>query len=300
MSRSITVSACAKVNYTLDVLSLRPDGFHGIASVMQTVSLADTITITAWGKPGIALECIDPDIPADDRNLAWRAAEAALREANREEGLRIQIEKRIPSQAGLGGGSSDAAHTLLAVDRLLGLRISKDRMAALAAGLGSDVPFFLTGGTAVARGRGEVITPLQDGPPLWFVIVKPPEDVSTGSAYGALDAIPDRQSARSTRKMEEALLAGDVDRVIARMTNDFEQAIFAEHSAIALLHDEFLMARARNARLCGSGSAVFGVTTDEPSARDVARIMRLKYQEVHVCRALTRDESLTSRSEEPD
>jgi 4-diphosphocytidyl-2-C-methyl-D-erythritol kinase len=298
LQSSITVDSYAKVNYTLDVLSLRTDGYHGIASVMQAISLADTITITVREKPGIVVECSDTDIPSDDRNLAWRAADAALAEAGSSAGLHIGIEKRIPSQAGLGGGSSNAAYTLLAVNRLLELDIPRTRMAELAAGLGSDVPFFLTGGTATARGRGEILTPLADGPPLWFVVVKPEQCVSTAWAYTALDAIPDRLSARATRKMEEILVAGDVDRIISRMTNDFEEVIFAEHRSIGLLHDEFLMARARNARLCGSGAAVFGVATDEPSAKEIARIMRLKYPDLQVCRAISRVESLSLGTEE--
>lgn len=298
MLRSITVNSFAKVNYTLDVLSPRADGYHGIASVMQAISVADTIRISRTETNSITLQCSDPAIPADNTNLAWRAAEAVLREAGVSAGIRIDIEKRIPSQAGLGGGSSNAAYTLLAVDKLLGLNIPPERLKDLASRLGSDVPFFLTGGTAAVRGRGEVLSPLPDGPPLWLAIIKPQQSVSTAWAYGALDAIPDRLSARATRKMEEVLAGGEVDRIISRMTNDFEQVIFAEYPPIALLHDEFLMARARNARLCGSGSAVFGVTTDDASANEIARIMRLKYDRVFVCRTLTRAECFEPVAEE--
>lgn len=298
MLSSITVHSFAKVNYTLDVLSPCSDGYHGIASVMQAISLADIIRITRTDTGSISIECSNAIVPADSTNLAWRAAEAALQEAGVSAGLHIQIEKQLPSQAGLGGGSSNAAYTLLAVNRLLGLNIPPDRLKVLASSLGSDVPFFLTGGTAAARGRGEILTPLPDGPPLWFVIVKPDQNVSTGWAYGALDAISDRLSARATRKLEDILAGGDVDRIISRMTNDFEQVIFAEYPPIAMLHDEFLMARARNSRLCGSGSSVFGVTTDEASANEIARIMRLKYDRVFVCRALSRAECFEPLAEE--
>lgn len=289
---SLTIPSYAKVNYTLDVLSPRPDGYHNLASVMQTIDLSDTITLTRQDEPGIVLECATEGIPTDSSNLAWRAAAASLQEAGWTEGLHIRLEKRIPSQAGLGGGSSNAAYTLLGVNHLLELNLDSPTLKRLAASLGSDVPFFLTGGTASVRGRGEILTPLPDGPQLWFVLVKPEASVSTGWAYGALDAIPDRSSARATRRMEEALQEADAERVVARMTNDFEQAIFPHSMPIMLLHDDFLMARARNSRLCGSGATVFGVCFTQKEAEETARIMRLKYSEVHLCRSLTRGEAL--------
>jgi len=291
VSRSITVTAWAKVNYTLDVLSRRPDGFHNLASVMQTVSLGDRISVERAGAAGITLECDDPGLPADESNLAWRAARAALGAAGVDAGLHIRLEKRIPVQAGLGGGSTDAAAVLRATDRLLGLGLGSLRLADIAASLGSDIPFFLTGGTAVVRGRGEAVAPLPDGPALWFVIVKPEVSVSTARAYAALDALPDRVSARATRRMEEALREGDADRVVARMANDFEAAV-TEHPGIVALMDDLLMARARNARLCGSGSAVFGVAMGRAEAEEIARIARLKHARVHVCRAISRAESV--------
>lgn len=292
MNETLTLASYAKVNYTLDVLGPRSDGYHSLASVMQTISLADTLTLTRRAESGIQIECDAPDVPADRTNLAYRAAEAALNAAGRADGLRLRLTKRIPAQAGLGGGSSNAACALRGVNALLELGLSDARLRELAAGLGSDVPFFLVGGTAAVRGRGEILTPLPDGPPLWFVIVKPDINVPTPWAYAALDAIPDRVSARATRRMEEALRSGDVERVVARMTNDFEQVVFQEHLSIALLHDELLMARAKNARLCGSGAAVFGVACDRAGAEEVARILRLKYPRVFVCRALSRAESL--------
>src|SRR5439155_268168 len=157
------------------------------------------------GGSGIALECDAPDVPADETNLAYRAAAAVLEAANRSKGVIIRLNKRIPSHAGLGGGSADAAYTLLGMDRLFALGLTSERLSEMAAELGSDVPFFLTGGTASARGRGEKLSLLPDGPPFWFVIVKPDACVSTAWAYQALDAIPQRSSARATRDMEALL-----------------------------------------------------------------------------------------------
>jgi 4-diphosphocytidyl-2-C-methyl-D-erythritol kinase len=293
LNRTITIPSYAKVNYTLDILSKRPDGFHNLASVMQAISLYDTITLTARYGAGIELTTDALDVPTDETNLAYGAAQAILEASGHGAGLGIHLAKRIPAEAGLGGGSSNAAYTLLGVNRLLGLGLTGEALQSLASSLGSDVPFFLTGGTAVARGRGESLTALPDGPPLWFVIVKPDINVSTAWAYNALDSISDRSSARATRRMEEALREGDPDRIISRMTNDFEQAILGEHLTIALLHDEFLMARAQSSRLCGSGSAVFGVARNRKQAEEIARVMRLKYADVHVCHALSRTESLS-------
>jgi 4-diphosphocytidyl-2-C-methyl-D-erythritol kinase len=291
VSDTLHIFSYAKLNYTLDILSRRPDGYHNLASVMQVVSLADEIELTHSPQPGVTLECDMPGIPTDENNLAYRAASLVLRAANSNAGIHIALRKRIPPQAGLGGGSSNAAYILRGVNAWLGLGLSEEQLHPLAKTLGSDVPFFLVGGTAVVRGRGEWVRPLPDGPPLWFVVVKPPENISTAWAYAALDALPERISARATRSMEEILQSGSIERVVARMTNDFEQVVLAEHLPIALLHDDLLMARARNARLCGSGSAVFGVALSEAEAQSIARLMRRKYSEVYVCRALTRAES---------
>jgi 4-diphosphocytidyl-2-C-methyl-D-erythritol kinase len=288
----------AKVNYTLDVLSRRSDGYHNIATVMQTVSIADSVVLARRPSPGIEITCDAPGVPSDGSNLAYRAAEAALALARRSDGVSIAITKRIPTEAGLGGGSSNAAAVLRGINALLGLGLSHDAMMRAGMELGSDVPFFVTGGTAAVRGRGESVTALADGPPLWFVVVKPPEGVSTAWAYAALDALPGRGSARATRSMEAALDQGHPDGVIARMTNDFERVVCEDNMRIALLQDELIMARARAARLCGSGSAVFGVTQGEADASEVARVMRLKYGDAYVCRAIPRAEALRIESAE--
>ena len=291
--RAVKLAAYAKVNFTLDVLSRRPDGFHSIATLMQTVSLADEVTLSRIGSDGIRLECNDSRIPTGEENLAARAARALLISSGTEPtGIRIVLDKRIPAQAGLGGGSSDAAAVLRGLNALLGLNHSTGSLAEIGASLGSDVPFFLHGGTASCRGKGEQVTPRPDAPELWFVIVKPELNISTAEAYRALDAVSDRASARGTRRMEEIVESGDRGRIIARMTNDFEQVVLAENMAIALLQDEMMMARARNARLCGSGSAVFGVAESRSEAEEIARIMRLKYSEVFVCRSVGREQAV--------
>jgi len=274
------------------VLSLRPDGFHGIATVMQAVSLGDAVTVSLFSGRGITFDCDDPSVPANEDNLVYRAAEALLDATGATTGIHIRLQKRIPSQAGLGGGSSDAAATLRGVNELLKLGLSTRELSGMAAELGSDIPFFLHGGTAACRGKGEIVTELPDPPPLWFVIVKPELNVSTVEAYRSLDWLPERTSARATRSMEEILETGDIERITSRMTNDFEQVVLTAHLSLAALQDDLRMARARNARLCGSGSAVFGVAWTQEEAAEVARLMRLKYDRVFICRSLTRAESM--------
>jgi 4-diphosphocytidyl-2-C-methyl-D-erythritol kinase len=289
---SISLPAFAKVNLTLDVLSKRPDGYHSLVTVFQAISLADQLVLSMNEEPGIKLVVHGDSAPADETNLAYRAAAAAIHAVNREtSGLRIDLTKNVPSQAGLGGGSSDAATALAGTNELLKLGLSDGQLMEIAAELGSDVAFFLSGGTASARGRGEALSPLPDCPPIWLVVVKPDVSVSTAWAYGQLAAIPNRVSARGTKRMEEAVQAGEMEHVIARMTNDFEAALLEQISELAALHDDLRMARARNARLCGSGSAMFGACYTEAEANETARLLRTKYANVWICRTLGRNES---------
>ncbi len=289
----LLLHAYAKINLTLDVFSKRADGYHSIASVMQSISLHDTLTLTRSAAPGIVLTCDAPAdfaVPTDESNLAFRAVKIALDAAQwrGEGGVAIHLEKKIPAQAGMGGGSSDAAAALVGVNRLLNLGLDEQKMRGLAASLGSDVPFFLLGGAAAARGRGEILTPLPDIEPFWLVVVKPDAGVSTGWAYDQLDADPNRASHRATKRFEEALQSGDRDRLIQWQSNDFELPVFAHYPDLAWLHDELRMAGAVTAHLCGSGSAIYGVAESEAQARKIASLMQAKYPRVYVAQTLSR------------
>lgn len=290
----VKVRAFAKINLTLDVFSKRADGYHGVASVMQSISIHDEITLGQSRAPGFQLTCDGPEsagVPLDDTNLVVRAVKAALEAAGKSEsGIAIHLTKNSPSQAGLGGGSSDAAASLVGIDALLNLQLPKATLHKLAASLGSDVPFFLLGGTVVARGRGEQLTVSpHEAPPLWLVVVKPEDNVSTGWAYGELDANPERSSNRGTKRMEEALASGEdrFDLVVSRMCNDFELPVFSHFPRLAWLTDELRMAGAQTARLCGSGSAIFGVATTEADAHRIAKLLQGRYPKTFVARTLT-------------
>ncbi len=296
---TFTVRAYAKINLTLDVFSKRADGYHGIASVMQTIGLSDAIRLAVSDGEGIAFSCESPaaiPVPNDPANLVYRAAEALI-DASREsgkpipKGVSLHLEKSVPAQAGLGGGSSDAAATLVGLNALCEWGWSDKELIAFAARLGSDIPFFILGGTVVARGRGEILTPLPDAPPLWLVVVKPDVGVSTAWAYNALDSIEERSSHRATKRMEEALAQNDRGRLISVQSNDFERVVFEEFKELVWLQDELIMAGALTAHLCGSGSAVYGVVKSEEEAQRITRLLRPKYPLTFATRTLMRMEA---------
>ncbi len=273
---SVTRRAYAKINLTLDVGPRRPDGYHDIRSIMQTLALHDTLTVTRTPtRPGVVLEVLGDEaagIPDDASNLVHQAAvrlqkTAAARGTLTAEtsGLHLILEKRIPSQAGMGGGSSDAASALLAVASLLDLHFSLRRLTELAATLGADVPFFLDGGTALVEGLGEQITLLPPIAPFDVVVVKPPVGVSTALAYGALDALTSREEGTAT----EEWLSGSNS-----LANDFERVILPASPEVARAYsvlnwtDE--TGESFRPRLCGSGAALFCPASSEAAARRLA------------------------------
>ena len=260
---SCVEKAYAKVNLTLAVGEKRPDGYHEVVSVMQRVSLHDTLTAERTAS-GISLTCSDPALPAGEENLAHRAASLFFRETGIAGGAALTLEKRIPSQAGLGGGSSDAASALLALRKLYAPALSDTELETMAAALGSDVPFFIRGGTQLAIGRGEVLSPL---PPLtdgWFVIVKPAESFSTPAMYRRLDE-PGSVLVRNSRYMQDAVAANNVHAVAAELHNSFERVV-PKGSSLRIIKDALRARGALGTLLSGSGSAVFGLFDDREAA----------------------------------
>lgn len=234
----MTLQSYAKINWSLRITGRRADGFHDLETVFQTISLHDTLTITPADRASVT--CSDPTIPTDESNLALRAALAVG-----EHRVAIHIEKRIPAGGGLGGGSSNAAATLIALGR-------PDPDIALS--LGSDVPFFLVGGTAYATGRGEVLTPLPPMAGIPLLLVLPEERVMTKEAF-----------ARITRYSQP--LGIDAYRDFANFTNDFEEPVFAMLPRLRELKQRLLDAGARWAGMSGSGSTIVGAF-DSAEARD--------------------------------
>jgi len=285
MTDTITQRACAKINLTLDVLGQRPDGYHDIRSIMQTIALHDTLVVTHTpNNPGVQLT-VDGDearrVPTDTSNIVHKAAVrmqkiAAARGAlsPQSSGIHLHLSKHIPSQAGLGGGSSDAAAALRALNTLFDLRLSLPRLTKIAQSLGADVPFFLSGGTALVEGLGERVTRLSPLYSPWpLVIVKPAVGMSTPAAYAALDALPGRRPGTATgtwlgrRPVSEVLTA-----------NDFEPIVLAAlppvQRAFDLLTQTTESRKGFTPRLCGSGSALFCRQPDDVSACAAADALR--------------------------
>lgn len=262
--KPVTTRAHAKVNLDLRVLGARPDGYHELRTVFQSVELHDTLVCAQRSGP-FALVCNAPGVPLDSRNLVWGAAAALWTALGREGEPRetlVTIRKEIPMQAGLGGGSADAAAALLGLGRLWG-GATPEMVRELAAGLGADVPFFLAGGTALGLGRGEEIYPLVDLPPHWVVIVMPPYGVSTAEAYAWYDE--DRAAGlREPRELQ--MLPVPWPTRAAQMINDLEPPVVRRHPEIGAFKTALREAGAIAAAMSGSGSAVFGLFRSRTAA----------------------------------
>jgi 4-diphosphocytidyl-2-C-methyl-D-erythritol kinase len=273
MTRLERNSSC-KVNLLLNILGKRPDGFHEVETLMHPVPLYDTLGFERTESGRVQLTCSHPGLPADFSNLVWRAAAAFLQTAGVRTGIRIHLEKRLPLAAGLGGGSGNAAVTLLALNELLDHPLSSEQMWALAATLGSDVPFFLQNRPALATGRGEQITPLDWFPALqrmFLLLIHPGFGVSTVWAYNALARFPEALDGKRGRAQElvSALRQPCFKPAASLLYNALEAPVLRKHP-ILQLYQEFLRERGALATLMsGSGSTTFALLQDEATARDL-------------------------------
>lgn len=276
--------AFAKLNLTLDVLDKRQDGYHDIQSVMQTISIRDDIEIDVdTGKPW-ELQCTNEKVPCDETNLAWKAARVFCETMKIDpNGISIRIHKRIPMEAGLGGGSADAAAVLRALNRHYGNPLSIFALAELGAQIGSDVPFCTICGTAMVEGRGERVRKLPDMPDCCFVVCKPPFASSTPELYGKIDSVgiakrPDN------RAMESALLAADLGLVAENVFNVFDPVVTAEHLELNYIKSIFNSYGSVAQQLTGSGSAVFAIVPDFEFAAVICSMLKDNYPEVYIAK----------------
>jgi 4-diphosphocytidyl-2-C-methyl-D-erythritol kinase len=266
---ALILPAFAKINLDLRILGARPDGFHDLRTIFQSLALHDVMTFTARTGP-FAIHCDHPDIPTDGRNLIWRAASllwrAAGRRGDRPRDAVVDLRKRIPAEAGLGGGSANAAMAILGLARTWQLDVDGPTVSRLAAGVGADVPFFLAGGTALGLGRGDDIYPLVDLPRTHVVLVRPQFGVSTAEAYGWYDDEPRRRRREPLRRpLPESWPAWAVT-----LRNDLEPAVTRHHPTIGRIRQALLDAGAVVAAMSGSGSTVFGLFERLDAARRTA------------------------------
>lgn len=257
---SLTLLAPAKVNYLLDVIRRRPDGYHDLRMVMQRVNLCDEITITLKKSPGISVCCEKSGVPDGPGNIAWKAAHVLLELSNGSQGAEISIVKNIPVAAGLGGGSSDAATVLMGMNELLGLGLSDQRLMEIGVTLGADVPFFIFKKTALAEGIGEALSAMPEMPAAWILLVNPGVHVSTAWVYKNLQL---------TNKGELNKLPvsyRDLNDVCSIFSNDLESVTIPAFPIIAEIKSSMLRCGALGAMMSGSGPTVFGLYRDKKTA----------------------------------
>ena len=268
MKRSVRLPAFAKINLGLRVLGRRPDGYHELRTIFQTISLHDTLSLSVVSSPHIHLETNDPSLPCGEQNLVYRALESIRAEIGLAGGFRARLTKTIPVARGLGGGSSDAAAALIGALRLSGKKVPLDRLMEIAASLGADVPFFLFGGRALAVNRGDEIYPLSDPPKNTIVVVSPRGiGVSTKDAYQWVSQeLTNRAKAPNIWEFC-ALCWSRSDE----LSNDFEKPVFDRYPRLGEIRAGLLKQGAADAALAGSGSAVFGVFQNPAQARRAAR-----------------------------
>jgi 4-diphosphocytidyl-2-C-methyl-D-erythritol kinase len=264
-NRVTTIRAPAKLNLFLRVVGRRPDSFHELETVFQSIDLADELTLVP--ADDLRLTGGSDAAPPGPENLVLRAAAALRAATGYPGGAAIHLGKRVPVGAGLGGGSSDAAATLVALNRLWRLDLPMERLSELAAGLGSDVPFALRGGTALGRGRGELLEPLPT-PDYWFVLLRPPFPVPTPRAYALYRPAP--SDAPALGDFLAALSAGDPVRLGPLLRNDLEAGVFGEWPELAALRERLLAAGALGARMTGSGSVLFGLARGKTHAQEIS------------------------------
>jgi 4-diphosphocytidyl-2-C-methyl-D-erythritol kinase len=260
----ITVFCPAKLNLFLEVTGRRPDGYHDLETVMETISIYDEIEIRPGGS-GVRVTCDDAAVACDATNTAWRAAELTGERAGRREGVEIAITKRIPAGGGLGGGSSDAAGVLLGLDRLWGLGWSQQALIGLAAQIGSDVPFFMVRGTALCRGRGEIVQKLEGCGHRWYVVLFPNVSVSTAAVYKNLGS-PLTGPCRSAKMLVELLQSGESAAACRELFNRLEQSAVRLHPRLGSCREAMESIGLRGVGMSGSGSCYYGVCVDAEEA----------------------------------
>jgi 4-diphosphocytidyl-2-C-methyl-D-erythritol kinase len=257
---SITVKAPAKVNYLLDVIRRRPDGYHDLRMVMQRVNLCDELSITLTDTPGISVFCGNDGVPDGPGNIAWKAANILLELAGGSQGAEITIQKNIPVAAGLGGGSSDAASVLMAMNELLQLGLTDQRLMEIGVILGADVPFFIFKKTALAEGIGEALTVMPEMPTAWVLLVNPGVHVSTAWVYKNLKLTNRGELAKLPPFYESV---ADICSIFA---NDLEAVTIPTFPVIDEIKHSMLRHGALGAMMSGSGPTVFGLFQDKETA----------------------------------
>ena len=288
--RQYKTRACAKLNLYLGVMPRRADGYHDLSTVFQTIDVCDQVSVSVHDRGGISLKCNWPYLPTDSRNLAYRAAELFFAHSGKENpGIYINIKKEIPVGAGMAGGSTDAAAVLRLLNRAFGYPLCKKELLSLGLQLGADVPFCLLGGTMLAEGVGEKLSPLPDMPACGIVVCKPNFSVATKKAYELFDNSP-AQPDPGVEAMQQALEADDLQGVCSQLFNSLEAPVVAEYPRIGELVARLQSLGALGARMTGSGAACFGIWPTVEAAQVAAEEMRKHCPTVFVTGPVKREQ----------
>lgn len=262
---SIVIKAYAKINPVLDVVRRLENGYHELNMIMAEIPLYDEVFVKKTAAEGIILKCEAQFVPSDERNIAWKAAALMQKEYKLPGGLFISIDKHIPVAAGLAGGSTDAAAVLKAVNLLYNLELSEQELKALGLKLGADVPFCISGKTALSQGIGEVLTPLPGLPKCRLLLVKPPVGVSTEHAYKSL-VLNEKTFHPDVDAAVAAIKEGNLSELCKNLGNVLESSTIPEHPEIAEIKEKMISLGAVNSLMSGSGPSVFGIFTDKNAA----------------------------------
>ena len=276
-----TLTAPAKVNLALDILDTRPDGYHDMKMVMQTISLCDTVSVEETAAD-VELRTDGDFIPAGKKTLEQRAAEAFFEAAGFPmPGLRVTLEKVTPAYAGLGGGSADVAALLRILRDNYAPEMSTEELERIGFTVGSDMPFCVRGGTALAEGRGEVLTDLKPLPDCWFVLCKPDFGIPTPSLFALVDG-GELTCRPDIGGMGLALESGDLAGVAARLGNVFEEVLPEEYHEVFTIKNRLMELGALNAAMSGSGPTVFGIFSEQETAKRAAEVLKETYQQTYL------------------
>lgn len=276
------VKVAAKINLMLDILKRLDNGYHSLFMIMQSVDLYDTVTVEKNNENKIVIKCDTEGVPCNEKNIAYKCANAFFKACYIEnQGITIEIEKNIPMAAGTAGGSADGAGVLYCLNKIFNANLTITELAEIGAKVGADIPFSLTGGTAIALNTGNVIAPVKDLPECYIVLCKPDQDVSTPEAYAQFDALT-RVRHLDRVSMIEAISSGDYDNICAYCGNVFEQAVEVPKRP----HIKGVMRKCGADTCCmsGSGPTVFGLFSDKEEAEDCFNKLSKKYDNVYLCK----------------
>ena len=278
----IKINSYSKINLALNILDKRKDGYHEVETIIQSINLADKVIITEE-REGIKIKCNHPQVPVDSQSLAYKSAEKMLKKYGIERGVKIEIDKKIPLASGMAGGSANSATILVGINKLFSLNLSNEVLREIGEELGTDVPFCIQNGTALAYQRGEKITLLPPiNPPLWIVVINPGFKISTQWAYNNLDLEKVKRRKDNTKAMLTVLKEGKSQEIAKNLFNSFEELVIKKFPEIEKVKDRLINEGALGALMSGSGPTVFGIAQNKKEALQIYEKLKLEYKSIWV------------------